>query len=557
MPDEDVDDYIRWHPEKACETHRPYAWWILVKDFAEDRMKLVSLLHLRTEHTSQAWAMFDTLESHYVFKSRQDATYSPVCVEMFGDNYGRLVDYNESLLHTWAIMSFTRAWITMEAQHGISHMLRKLVDAIVADASPSGNTKWARLTNNLSPTSGNTQWSFHGHPALVAPWGFDTQPLLDRAKTKRNEVADDLMLMQTDPEYLLNLVLALKASMRFADHVPTKLRWTFIAHSVLRCRINNFCRWTGILMSYERVHEVFEQDRRAIRPGTDLPVRAGIAMWSLRFVLDEAAQTQCDELQERVFEMAALKDLFELVYENRDLSWRPLKPLDTSKQSHRIYASTFGVKAAMRDNYVCGARLWVEAFIDAIKPFNYEKAVDDSISSVALIDELRLARVWSQLGPFRAPPKEKLAEANLSRNDSEPDVVHGASKVTKASVNDSSIENLGLLLWKFSEAPWPKDHRSPTWLNKVTESRKRLAAIWQAIRDGMVQKSSTWQAGMHFLSHDTSPEYAKEVQEERERFEAYIKRMKNSQASPHSVSQTLQTTWGEPNCEDITTRTQR
>jgi hypothetical protein len=63
VPDQDADGFIKWHPSRANETHWAYAWWLLARPFAEDCMKLISLLHLRTEYPSSTWAMFDTIES--------------------------------------------------------------------------------------------------------------------------------------------------------------------------------------------------------------------------------------------------------------------------------------------------------------------------------------------------------------------------------------------------------------------------------------------------------------------------------------------------------------
>jgi hypothetical protein len=296
-------------------------------------------------------------------------------------------------------------------------------------------------------------------------------------------------------------------------------------------------------MACERVHEVFEVHRKAIRHGTDLPERVGYAMWSLRSVLDEAAKTQCDELRNRVFETAALESCVKMGYNGGVLSWKPSKELDRRNQKHRVLASVLGVTAAMEDNSACGARLWVEAFIEAISQFEYEKAVDDSLSSVALLDGLRLARTWSQLGPFRAPPKESLPKQDPSRDNDDPEV-HGACKVTTGPADEPHRENLGQLLRTFCEAPWPKDHRSPAWLEKVVESRKRLANIWQTIRDKYNRDEPNWRAEMSYLSHDLSLEYIEEVHEERELGENQIRCLKTLHSKQQNVPQVLQTTWG-------------
>lgn len=101
---------------------------------------LLTLLHLRTEYPLQDWATYDTSESEAAFLRATDLPYRTHCVKMFGDTYGGLRQYDINLIHTWAIMSFPRALITIRAQHSISRALRQILDQIITDAKPSGNS---------------------------------------------------------------------------------------------------------------------------------------------------------------------------------------------------------------------------------------------------------------------------------------------------------------------------------------------------------------------------------------------------------------------------------
>jgi hypothetical protein len=68
-------------------------------------LKLLTLLHLHTDNPPQSWAVYDRIESGALFEQAMDLPYNPKCVKMFGEDYGKLVDYDSALVHTSAIMS--------------------------------------------------------------------------------------------------------------------------------------------------------------------------------------------------------------------------------------------------------------------------------------------------------------------------------------------------------------------------------------------------------------------------------------------------------------------
>lgn len=74
------DYYTAWFPEESKKRATAYALWIHAKDFAEDRTKLLTLLHLRTEYPLQSWAMHDSIGCEAMFREAMDLPYNPHCV---------------------------------------------------------------------------------------------------------------------------------------------------------------------------------------------------------------------------------------------------------------------------------------------------------------------------------------------------------------------------------------------------------------------------------------------------------------------------------------------
>jgi hypothetical protein len=376
-------------------------------------MKLVSLLHLRTEYPPEKWAMYYTLGSLCVFEGGMFLPYNSSCVQMFGDDHGRTVDFDPVYHHKWAIMSFPQALTTLRAQLAISDVLCRVVDTIVADASPSGNSKWLNLVpNQLLTSSGETRWSLYEHPAFVEPYGFDTKPLLDKVTIRFNELVDNMELVQTDPEYMLNYALTFKASMRFKDPIPKMAKWNLVAASTVVTLSARLFNWARVVDAYQVVHTVFEKHRLNIIPGITLPPEVGNAMWMFSMFTGEAAQIH-----------ATLSDL---------------RPLNTSKSSDCILATALGVQKSVQANHMGCTRKDIQLFLGKLRTIKYEKETDE-ISSIALLDEMRLAQTFSQLGPFEASSEGILMSIGAQAMDESLEPAFSPAQPDTKQMVDASI----------------------------------------------------------------------------------------------------------------------
>lgn len=396
--------FIAWLPEESKRTSSPYALWIQTKEFAEDRSKLLAFLHLRTEHSPQSWAMHDTIESENLFEKALDLPYNSHCVKMFGEDYGKLVSYDSALVHTSAIMSFPRALVTIRAQFAILRALCQIVDHIVTDSSPSGSSKWKNTVHNLNKKGGESRWTFYEHPGLVSPYGFDTKTLLDKVTNKFNELCDDMQLMHTDPEYMLNAALTCKASIRSKDPIPSSIKWDLVTLDFLSNRFTKLVQWVRVLDACRVLHGVFEEHREDIRPGTLLPSAVGSAVGMYGAYTNEAIATHCHLFRDALMHMSALKDCFAVVKADRSYKWTHLRPLDLSKESDRLYTAALAIENNMKGRHPYGATMEVQLLHRLLSSIKYEEAIDEEVSCLALLDELRLAQVWSQLGPFEMTP---------------------------------------------------------------------------------------------------------------------------------------------------------
>lgn len=74
-------------------------------------MRLLTLLHVRSVYSSSEWALLDSRELFAGFsnetlakKGHSKHFFNASCVWMCGDDYGSLVEYDEKLAHTSAML---------------------------------------------------------------------------------------------------------------------------------------------------------------------------------------------------------------------------------------------------------------------------------------------------------------------------------------------------------------------------------------------------------------------------------------------------------------------
>lgn len=204
-----------WGTKRSC---MPLFPWAEPDAFAQDSMKLLSLLHVRSEYAPSRWAALDTQSTWRmcIQESWEEYTYNVGAVVMYGEQYGTLVDFNVNAAHGLQRVGFPRAIATFIVQKTIAAMLSAAVDLLVVDAEPSGNSKWtALLSGGLHSAGEEALWSSYYHPHFAPPPRFDPDIVLTKARNHLNILVDELELMLTNPEHMRQYVLEIKASTRY------------------------------------------------------------------------------------------------------------------------------------------------------------------------------------------------------------------------------------------------------------------------------------------------------------------------------------------------------
>jgi hypothetical protein len=155
-----------------------------ITEFTEDRMNLLSFLHVRSTYAPGEWAMFDAVETKRAFVASQEPIYfNDKCVRMSGGEFERLINFDVELIHSGAALGFPRACTTLLVQGVIADGLRCVVDEIVAGAAPGGDLKWTKLVSDgLHSSATGARWSAYENQLFAPPMKFDPHALLKMAR---------------------------------------------------------------------------------------------------------------------------------------------------------------------------------------------------------------------------------------------------------------------------------------------------------------------------------------------------------------------------------------
>ena len=81
-----------------------------VETLTEDPMRLLALLHYRSEYDLQDFVMLDAFQMRAsVENGNLSREYNENCVILFGDEYGKLVQWNRAQCHRWNCIAYLRA----------------------------------------------------------------------------------------------------------------------------------------------------------------------------------------------------------------------------------------------------------------------------------------------------------------------------------------------------------------------------------------------------------------------------------------------------------------
>ncbi|CAJ2506141.1 Uu.00g002710.m01.CDS01 [Anthostomella pinea] len=138
------DDLGREHQQHMRGT-------ILMPYLGKDQLKsdpgmLLSLLHNRTHHAPEEWAMFDArqMQLRWEFGLLDTRGFSATCVVMHGTQYGRIVGFDREATHRCDQFGFPRARLILDAQARLLKFLRSVAVQLL-EGTELGNLGFQRF----------------------------------------------------------------------------------------------------------------------------------------------------------------------------------------------------------------------------------------------------------------------------------------------------------------------------------------------------------------------------------------------------------------------------
>lgn len=183
-------------------------------------MRLMSLLHVRSEYGPEQWAAFDTRSAWLACRQTgwMRCVHNDNAVVMHGENYGKLVPFAVNSAHSWKEVGYPRAELTFWVQASLSAALVAVVDLIVEGGKPLGNAKWTTfLSKGLRGAYEEALWGSYYHQEYTPPSRFDPEVISEKASNHLNMLADEMELMQTDPKHMYRYALELKKDTFISD----------------------------------------------------------------------------------------------------------------------------------------------------------------------------------------------------------------------------------------------------------------------------------------------------------------------------------------------------
>jgi hypothetical protein len=543
----------------ASEDHaNVYVSWLDIAEFSEDRMRLMSLLHVRSEYGPEQWAAFDTRSSWLA--CQQDGwlrcAYNVNAVVMHGEHYGKLVPFDVSRAHSWQEVGFPRAELTFWVQEGVSAALSAVVDLIVDGEKPRGNVKWTMfLSKGLRGAYEEALWGSYYHQEFTPPSQFDPEVISEKTGDHLNMLMDDMELTQTDPKYMCQYALELKKDI-FVSEKEKKIggEWTKATGAIAFRRMSDLMRWRQVVREADKLRKALVDYRSKRLSEACLDRDADTAVSNFGVMISGMLRTLVQEEGTPMLETIAIMRSRWLQEEE----CRKLMPdahirelcdcVDSHNQCDRIKRIVKSMESSLVHESPDGISWLLLKMRHEMRGVTYNKDVENWLSGMALLDEIHTLWRWRQTHCHHG--SETAVTPILEFSGTPPKNSRSSCRQTPADAGrlQESSESLRTLCEIF-----PKNAlRGSSSPKQMMEAHDRLTKFWQCARkawnlgqmeDGNsdVSKSDL----LSLMSFDVSPEYLDTVEAVRLRSEIEECQEARRQDETHFVQQPWDTRSGE------------
>jgi len=519
-----------------------YASWLDVAEFAEDRMRLMSLLHVRCEYGPEQWAAFDTRSAWLACRTQtgwQRCIYNSNPVVMHGEHYGKLVPFFVNSAHSWQEVGFPHADVTCWVQVQISAGLAAVVDMIIDGGKPRGNAKWtAFLSKGLRGAYEEALWGSYYHQEFTPPSQFDPKVISEKARNHLNMLMDEMELTQTDPKHMYQQALELKKDTFVSeDEKKTGGEWTKTTRAIASKRMSDLMRWRQVVQEADKLGKAIMEYRSKGPSEACLDRDADTAVKSFGRVISHMLKTLVQEEGTPMLETVAIMRSRWLQEEGCE-KYVPLG----HEQCDRINRTVMKTGFTLENEYPDGISWFLLEMRHEMRDITYNKDVENWLSGMALLDEIHTLWRWRQISCHRGldvaePPILEVSRAYLK-------VPRSSYRLTAADVG--RLQECSESLWTFCKI-FPKNAlRGSSSPKQMIKAHDHLSKFWEYARKAWDLQVEDGNSGvsksdvLSLMSFDVSPDYLDKIEAMRlqcEDGDCHDMTHKNEKSITHFVQQ--------------------
>lgn len=106
--------------------------YLKIETLKDDPALLLSLMFNRSYHHPEKYVAFDSSQlDHWWSIGSVLGVHSPKCVDMHGDDYGELVEWDKNAAHRRDILGFPRSLLILRAQRRVMAILKSAVEQLI------------------------------------------------------------------------------------------------------------------------------------------------------------------------------------------------------------------------------------------------------------------------------------------------------------------------------------------------------------------------------------------------------------------------------------------
>ncbi|KAI7202392.1 hypothetical protein KC316_g1550 [Hortaea werneckii] len=202
----------------ASDFHEGFLNQFLDSDsLSQDPWRLLALVHFRTKFPPSGWIRWDMRQLATPFaQGGLKMSYNPHCVVMKSEGFGDLVQWTESAAHCREAVGFPLAEVALQGQARLARFLANMVEKVLegSDAGP-GHEKWMAKVQEFE--SGTASETSPFPLPFSAPPRYVPERLLEVIEGRIAHAERNFWRAQTEPDYLRQLLLTVKASTWFSQ----------------------------------------------------------------------------------------------------------------------------------------------------------------------------------------------------------------------------------------------------------------------------------------------------------------------------------------------------